>query len=204
MPINVPKVSDILKYQTGKYQSKIRNALSPQVSQSATPQVQPVIQKPVTQSAIQPSYTSAIQSKPTYANKIQNKQDALQRYIKAKSILAKMSPQKQQVYGQLIEEVLQPQIGGLVKTQTLGEALGNNMPIELSQYKDMPYDRFAQMYPVFKNIEQEKLSDETLGEYYKRRGIPIPDNMKQYEYTPRRDYVKIMAEQEKTVRSFLE
>jgi|GEM_PF-5250947 hypothetical protein len=198
MPINVPKVSDILKYQTGKYQTKIRNAISPQVSQS----VSPVVQPQVTQTA-----TPAIQNNPSpvnYTGKVQNKQDALQRYIKAKSILAKMSPQKQQVYGQLIDEVLQPQIRGLVKTQSVGDVLGNNMPVEISQYKDMPYDRFTQMYPVFKNIEQEKLSDETLGEYYKRRGMKIPDNMKQYEMIPRRDYVKIMAEEEKTVRSFLE
>lgn len=146
--------------------------------------------------------TDTMQNNAKFNTKLKAKNDILREYAQIQGLLANMSPEKKQAYSGLVNALYAPHLKPYIKQETVGDMFGGNVPAGTNT--NQPFQEFEKTWPYSQAWKKDKTEDETLGEYFKRRGIPMPANLKEYENIPRKDYVRFMIEQEKTVRGFLE
>jgi len=145
--------SELLKNKLVNAQNQIFVKLNrkPEQNQNAGLETKPIITKP--------------RANIDFNKRLRQKNNVLQEYLTAQTILSNMSPEKRQNYSQIVNTLYSPLLKPYIKQETVSDVMGQYIPESIKQFGSTPWDQFTKFYPILES--QKRVRD-----YYPDGKVP--------------------------------
>jgi len=107
-----------------------------------------------------------------FNKKLKQKNDVMKEYLQVQGILSRMSPEKRNVYSNIVGGLYEPHLKPYIKQETLSDVLGGKLPEEWKQYGNMPIKDYLRVEPALVGLDKQRIANRTLADVYPDGNYP--------------------------------